>query len=59
MRTEPVTVPAGIYPDAMEYTSNGQGTISTYWTASGIPGFIKMVENSTDGNNTRELAGWG
>ena len=56
---EPVTVPAGIYPAAMKYTATIQGMTSTYWTAPGVPMFVKMVVKSTDGDITQELVGWG
>lgn len=56
---EPVTVPAGTYPAAMKYTATIQGMTSTYWTAPGIPMFVKMVVKSTDGDITQELVGWG
>lgn len=56
---EPVTVPAGTYPAAMKYTATIQGITSTYWTAPGIPMFVKMVIKSTDGDMTQELVGWG
>jgi hypothetical protein len=56
---EPVTVPAGTYPTAMKYTATIQGMTSTYWTAPGVPVFVKMVVKSTDGDITQELVGWG
>jgi len=56
---EPVTVPAGTYPAAMKYTATIQGMTSTYWTAPGVPVFVKMVVKSTDGDITQELVGWG
>ena len=56
---EPVNVPAGTYPAAMKYTANIQGMTSTYWTAPGVPTFVKMVMKSTDGDITEELVGWG
>jgi len=55
---EPVTVPAGTYPAAMNYTATFQGKTSTYWTAPGVPMFVKMVVKSTDGDITQELVGW-
>jgi len=56
---EPVTVPAGTYPAAMKYTATITGTRSTFWTASGVPTFVKMVTESADGDITQELVGWG
>jgi hypothetical protein len=32
---------------------------ATYWTAPGVPGFVKMVSSSSDGAATMELNGWG
>jgi len=52
---EPVSVPAGTYPTASKYTSQYQGATSTFWTAPGVPGFVKMVS----GDATMELNGWG
>lgn len=52
---ESVSVPAGTYPTASKYTSQYQGVTSTFWTASGVPGFVKMVS----GDTTMELNGWG
>ena len=52
---EPVSVPAGTYPAASKYTSTYQGVTSTFWTAPGVPGFVKMVS----GDATMELNGWG
>lgn len=56
---EPVSVPAGTYPAAMKYTATIQGMTSTYWTAPGVPLFVKMVLKSTDGDITQELVAWG
>jgi hypothetical protein len=56
---EPVSVPAGTYPAAMKYTATVQGMTSTFWTAPGVPMFVKMVVKSTDGDITQELVGWG
>ena len=52
---EPVSVPAGTYPAASKYTSTYQGVSATYWTAPGVPGFVKMVS----GDAIMELNGWG
>ena len=56
---EPVSVPAGTYPAASKYTSTYQGTSSTFWTAPGVPGFVKMVTSGSNGGATMELNGWG
>lgn len=52
---EPVTVPAGTYPTASKYTAKSQGITTTYWTAPGVPGFVKTVS----GDVAMELNGWG
>ena len=52
---EPVSVPAGTYPTASKYTSLYQGATTTFWTAPGVPGFVRMVS----GDTTMELNGWG
>ena len=52
---EPVSVPAGTYPAASKYTSTVKGITTTFWTAPGVPGFVKMVS----GDATMELNGWG
>jgi hypothetical protein len=52
---EPVTVPAGTYPTASKYTLKSQGITTTYWTAPGVPGFVKTVS----GDVAMELNGWG
>ncbi len=56
---EPVTVPAGAFTAAMKYTATIQGMTSTYWTAPGVPMFVKMVVKSTEGDITQDLVGWG
>jgi len=56
---EPVTVPAGTYPTASKYTVTSQGQTVTYWTASGVPGFVKMLSKTPDGDVIMELNGWG
>jgi hypothetical protein len=52
---EPVSVPAGTYPAASKYTSTYKGVTTTFWTAPGVPGFIRMQS----GDATMELNGWG
>ena len=56
---ESVSVPAGTYPAASKYTSTYKGVSATFWTAPGVPGFVKMVSGSSDGSATMELNGWG
>ena len=56
---EPVTVPAGTYLTASKYTATKDGQTMTYWTASGVPGFVKMLSKSKDGDVIMELNGWG
>ena len=56
---EPVTVPAGTYPTASKYTATYQGMTTTYWTAPGVPGFIKTQSSGSQGGSTMELNGWG
>jgi hypothetical protein len=56
---EPVTVPAGTYPTASKYTVTSNGQTVTYWTAPGVPGFVKMQYTSSDGSMATELNGWG
>jgi hypothetical protein len=52
---EPISVPAGTYPTASKYTSTYKGTTTTFWTAPGVPGFVKMQTTDT----VMELNGWG
>ena len=56
---EPVTVPAGTYATASKYTVTSQGYSMTYWTAPGVPGFVKYQMNTEQGPITTELNGWG
>jgi hypothetical protein len=56
---EPVSVPAGTYAAASKYTVTTQGLTSTYWTAPGVPGFVKFQVNTEGGPVTTELNGWG
>ena len=55
---EPVTVPAGTYAIASKYSITSQGQTMYYWTAPGVPGFVKMQTNTPDGAMTTELNGW-
>ncbi|MEN6443958.1 MAG: hypothetical protein ABFC71_09440 [Methanoregula sp.] len=57
---EPVTVPAGTYATASKYsiTSPQSGTMY-YWTAPGVPGFIKYEVTTSAGVMKTELNGWG
>ncbi|MFA5269261.1 MAG: hypothetical protein WC379_14940 [Methanoregula sp.] len=63
---EPVTVPAGTYPDARKYTGNLlEGTPITFWVAPGVPVPVQYrLQNvpGLDGKDTVqmfELKGWG
>jgi hypothetical protein len=56
---EPVSVPAGTYLTASKYTATSQGQTTTYWTASGVPGFVRMQSKSPDGDVIMELNSWG
>ncbi len=56
---EPVSVPAGSYPNASKYTRLVNETTFTYWSASGIPVPVKMISNFPSGSITYELMGWG
>lgn len=56
---EPVTVPAGTYATASKYTVTTQGQTMNYWTAPGVPGFVKMQTNTAEGAIMTELNGWG
>jgi hypothetical protein len=56
---EPVNVPAGTYATASKYTVTSQGNTMTYWTAPGVPGFVKYQMNTDQGPITTELNGWG
>jgi hypothetical protein len=59
---DPVTVPAGSYPNAMKYTTKygSTGTIS-YWFATGVPIEVKKVieDPEKEEMDTIELTGWG
>jgi len=57
--TETVTVPAGTYTTASKYAVTTNGQTVYYWTASGVPGFIKMQYGSSEGSMVTELNGWG
>jgi len=56
---EPVTVPAGTYATASKYSLTSQGQTMNYWTAPGVPGFVKMQTNAAEGAMMTELNGWG
>ena len=56
---ESVTVPAGTYATASKYTVTSQGQTMNYWTAPGVPGFVKMQTSGSQGGSTMELNGWG
>ena len=56
---EPVSVGAGTYPAATKYMITSQGQKIYYWTAPGVPTFVKFVSPSSDGDIVMELNGWG
>ncbi len=56
---EPVSVPAGTYPTASKYSLTSSGQTMYYWTAPGVPGFVKYQMSTSDGLVTTELNGWG
>jgi hypothetical protein len=59
---EPVTVPAGSYPNAMKYImkTGTSGTVSI-WFATGVPVEVKRTveDPKTEELDTIELTGWG
>lgn len=59
---DPVTVPAGSFPNAMKYTAKygTTGSISV-WFATGVPVEVKKVVEDPENEelDTIELAGWG
>lgn len=63
--TEPVTVPAGTYPDARKYHATfSDGTPITFWVAPGVPvpvryDFPDKYLDGIDPFRSYELAGWG
>jgi hypothetical protein len=56
---EPVSVGAGTYPVATKYMATSDGQKTYYWTAAGVPTFVKMQSPSSDGDVIMELNGWG
>ena len=56
---EPVSVGAGTYPAATKYMATSQGQKIYYWTAAGVPTFVRMQSPSSDGDVIMELNGWG
>jgi hypothetical protein len=56
---EPVSVGAGTYPAATKYLVTSQGQKIYYWTAPGVPTFVKFLAASKDGDVVMELNGWG
>ena len=56
---EPVSVGAGTYPTATKYMITSQGQKIYYWTAPGVPTFVKFMSPSSDGDVVMELNGWG
>ena len=63
--TDPVTVPAGTYPDAVKYTARfSDGTPITFWVAPDVPvpvryDFPDKYLDGIDPFRSYELAGWG
>jgi hypothetical protein len=56
---EPVSVGAGTYPTTTKYMVTTQGQNIYYWTAPGVPTFVKFMSPSKDGDVVMELNGWG
>jgi hypothetical protein len=56
---EPVSVGAGTYPAATKYMVTSEGQKIYYWTAPGVPTFVKFQSLSSDGDIVMELNGWG
>jgi hypothetical protein len=56
---EPVSVPAGTYPTASKYSITSQGETLYYWTAPGVPTFVKYSMKTDEGEIITELNGWG
>jgi hypothetical protein len=56
---EPVTVGAGTYPAAIKYMATSEGITLYYWTASGVPAFVKLMTPTSKGDMVIELNGWG
>ena len=56
---EPVSVGAGTYPAATKYMMTSNGKNLYYWTAPGVPTFVKFMSPSKDGDVVMELNGWG
>jgi hypothetical protein len=56
---EPVSVGAGTYPAATKYKITSDGHDTFYWTAPGVPTFVKFMSSSGNGNVVMELNGWG
>jgi hypothetical protein len=56
---EPVSVGAGTYPAATKYMVTSNGEKIYYWTAPGVPTFVKFMSPSKDGDVVMELNGWG
>ncbi|MDP3564704.1 MAG: hypothetical protein Q8R70_09465 [Methanoregula sp.] len=56
---EPVSVGAGTYPAATKYMIMSNGEKIYYWTAPGVPTFVKFMSPSKEGDVVMELNGWG
>ena len=64
--SEPVTVPAGSYPDAMKYIDNDEGSTpgsvtetATYWFAPGVPVPVMIKYEEPGVVHILKLTGWG
>ena len=56
---DPVTVPAGTYPTASKYSVTSEGNTVYYWTAPGVPTFVKYQIAADNDKVVTELNGWG
>lgn len=56
---EAVSVPAGVYPAASKYSVTSEGHTIYYWTAPGVPTFVKYSIKLDEGDMVTELNGWG
>ena len=55
---EPVTVPAGTYPRASKYSVTSDGKTIYYWTAPGVPTFVKLTSADSAGSGLEMRALW-
>lgn len=65
---DPITIPAGTFPDAMKYTTvtsddhpDSEITTGTFWFAPGVPVEVKriFIDRQRGSLFTMELTGWG